>query len=157
MKISAFLALLIGSTALLFAACDSKKAVKTADTKPKAPEKVASKTFTPEKSFYQMWLASREEDKDGMKTYRPTDGSFKFPPSRGRSGYIFEAGGKGSMTYPGATDATEKKPLTWKIMEHAGAQLLLLSVKESEQETTNKTFIIHILDNKILQMSEFIK
>lgn len=154
MKTTLFIALFIGCIAAIFTACNAKKAEKT--TKPSA-ERAALKAVVIDKYFYQMWLASREEDKDAMKTYRPTDGSFKFPLSRGRTGYIFEADGKGSMTYPGPTDATEKKPLTWKMIEHAGARLLTISVQENDKSINTKTFIIDALDNKILQMTEFIK
>jgi hypothetical protein len=157
MKTTFFITVFIGCIAGIFTACNTKKAEKTAGSTPKTAEKVVSKTVPLDKSFYQMWLASREEDKDGMKTYRPTDGSFTFPPSRGRTGYIFEAGGKGSMTYPGPTDATAKKPLTWKIMEHAGARLLTISVQEPDNSINTKTFIVDVLNNKILQMTEFIK
>jgi hypothetical protein len=157
MKTTVCILIFVGCIAAIFTACSTKKAEKTADNATKPASKAVSKAVPIAQSFYQTWLASREEDKDGMKTYRPTDGSFKFPPSRGRTGYIFEAGGKGSMTYPGPTDATAKKPLTWKMMEHAGARLLTISVQEPDNSMNTKTFIIDVLDDKILQMTEFVR
>jgi hypothetical protein len=157
MKTTFFIAIFFSTIALVFFACDSKKAEKTAEAAPKAAEKTLKKAAAPAKSFYQTWMHSREEDKDGLNNYRPTDGSFQFPPSRGRYGYVFEKDGKGSMTYPGPTDATAFKPLTWSIMEHAGARLLTLKIQESKEESTTKVYIIHQMDDKLLQVSEFTK
>ena len=116
MKFLLFSALCAVVVAAVFVACDTKKTEKTAETAPKPAERTA-KPFPISKGFYQMWLHSREEDKDGTVVYRPADGSFSFPPSRGgRYGYVFEKDGKGSMTYPGPTDATEQKPMRWTLV-----------------------------------------
>ena len=134
----------------IVAAC-AKKADKT----PPPASKPIGKSFAPAASFFQLWLHSREEDKDGTTMYRPTDGSFKFPPARGaRYGYKFEKSGKGAFTYPGPTDATEEKPLTWLVIDQNNSRLLTITQQDDEQKAVTKTFKIVVLDNTIMQLQE---
>jgi hypothetical protein len=70
------------------------------------------------------WIRSHEEDKAGVRAYRPA--SYKFPPSRGRDGFEFRA--RGELVYFGIArgDGSESLPGTW-ILE--GSDRLRISVK----------------------------
>src|SRR5687767_12282600 len=59
----------------------------------------------PGKLLYRTWLHSREEDQGEVMVYRPND--FNFPPSRGRTGFAFEAGGKFTQYDIAPTDGLE--------------------------------------------------
>ena len=59
------------------------------------------------------WVHSHEEDSAGQNVYRPQ--SFKFPPSRGRSGFDLEPDGTLLEHGPDATDRTASRPGTWEL------------------------------------------
>ena len=131
------------------------KFAKKGDKTPAAASKPMGKSFAPAASFYQLWLHSREESTQTTLVYRPTDGSFQFPPSRGgRYGYKFAKDGKGAYTYPGPTDATEEKPLTWLVIDQNNSRLLSVTQQDNEQKTVTETFKIVALDDKIMQLEE---
>ena len=150
MKTTISIVILLFSLAAIVVAC-AKKADKT----PPPASKPIGKSFAPAASFFQLWLHSREEDKDGVTVYRPTDGSFKFPPARGaRYGYKFAKNGIGAFTYPGPTDATEEKPLTWLVIDQNNSHLLTITQQDDEQKAVTKTFKIVALDDKTMQLQE---
>jgi hypothetical protein len=74
------------------------------------------------------WVHAHEEDAPGRKVFRPA--SHPLPPSRGRVGYEFKAGGKLIRSGPGATDRPEKSEGTWTLS--AGGRLTM-SVAGSDQ------------------------
>ena len=87
-------------------------------TTSKAVEKVAV-TSIATKMLCRGWLDSREENKDLLLNYRPSGGSFTFPPSRGgRRGFAFAKDGTGAFSYPGPTDATVSKPIKWNLAKN---------------------------------------
>ena len=88
------------------------------------PPQAAAKPDAGAEPLCRVWLHSREEDKAGNKTYRPADASFTFPPARGRYGLVFAKDGTGNLTYPGPTDATEKKAFKWTLKKDKTEQLL---------------------------------
>jgi hypothetical protein len=87
-------------------------------------------------ALFQHWIHSREEDAGGVKVYRPS--GFKFPPSRGRTGFEIRKNGEfiyhdiapadGILKVPGRWTAegkdrivatfpnTKRKPLTLEIV-----------------------------------------
>jgi hypothetical protein len=104
------------------------------------------------KSLCQTWLHSREEDKFGVKNYRPTDGSFNFPPARGRYGLIFAADGTGFVTFPGPTDATEQRPFTWSVLVKSGVKTIVFTTKDKEGKEAVETSVLLNVDDKLLQL-----
>jgi hypothetical protein len=153
MKTTISIAILLFSLAAIVVAC-AKKADKT----PPAASKPIGKSFVPAASFYQLWLHSRTEDKEGITVYRPTDGSFQFPPTRGGGrGYKFAKDGKGASTYPGPTDAIEENPMKWLVIDQNSSRLLTITQQDNEQKTVTKTFKIVALDDKIMQLQEIVR
>ena len=59
------------------------------------------------------WIRSHEEDKAGVRAYRPA--SYKFPPSRGRDGLEFRP--RGELVYFGIArgDGSESLPGAWVL------------------------------------------
>ena len=60
------------------------------------------------------WVHSHEEDSAKQQVYRPD--TFKFPPSRGRSGFDLHADGTMSEYGPDASDRTSSRPGRWEIL-----------------------------------------
>ncbi|MEO8740045.1 MAG: hypothetical protein ABI537_10120 [Casimicrobiaceae bacterium] len=60
------------------------------------------------------WVHSHEEDSAQQRVYRPD--TYKFPPSRGRSGFDLHADGTMSEYGPAATDTTSTRPGRWEIL-----------------------------------------
>ena len=61
----------------------------------------------------QAWVHSHEEDTPTTTVYRPA--KFRFPPSRGRTGFHLQAGGTLTARRPGPTDQTETAAGKWKL------------------------------------------
>lgn len=59
------------------------------------------------------WVHSHEEDSGDQKVYRPE--MYKFPPSRGRSGFQLNPDGTMLEYGPDATDKTASRPGRWEI------------------------------------------
>lgn len=58
------------------------------------------------------WVHAHEEDSPGKVVFRPD--THALPPSRGRSGYQFQSGGRVVKTGPGPTDRRTAVQGTWK-------------------------------------------
>ncbi len=59
------------------------------------------------------WVHSRQEDSATETVYRPAD--FPLPPSRGRTGFEFNADGTFKRIGIGPTDISQVKKGTWQI------------------------------------------
>jgi hypothetical protein len=59
------------------------------------------------------WLHAHEEDAPGQAVFRPD--TQQLPPSRGRTGYEFQPGGRVVKVGPGPTDRRSSKVGTWSI------------------------------------------
>jgi hypothetical protein len=59
------------------------------------------------------WVHSRGEDSSTEEVYRPAD--YPLPPSRGRSGFQFNADGTFKRIGIGSTDVSKVKEGTWEI------------------------------------------
>jgi hypothetical protein len=59
------------------------------------------------------WVHSHEEDTQEVRVYRPAE--YAFPPSRGRTGFEFRAGGELIYRGIGRTDRSEPSPGRWVI------------------------------------------
>ena len=70
------------------------------------------------------WVRSHEEDKGGVRAYRPA--SYKFPPSRGRDGFEFRPRGELLYFAIARGDGSEPMAGTWAV---EGADRVRLSVK----------------------------
>lgn len=60
------------------------------------------------------WVHSHEEDNAKQQVYRHD--TFKFPPSRGRSGFELHADGTMSEYGPDASDRTSSRPGRWEML-----------------------------------------
>ena len=77
------------------------------------------------------WYHSREEDKDGVLTYR--DGSYKFPPARGgRHGFKLAKGGKMWEYSTGPADRPMTTEGTWEMTESKDGVQVKLTKFEKE-------------------------
>ena len=61
------------------------------------------------------WLHSHEDDRGDTLVYRPN--SYDFPPSRGRTGFMFEADGSVHQYDIAPTDGLEEKAGKWAMRE----------------------------------------
>ena len=59
------------------------------------------------------WIHSHEEDAQGVMVYRPAD--YKFPPSRGRTGFDFREGGRLVYCGIGRADGPEEYSGSWVV------------------------------------------
>jgi hypothetical protein len=60
----------------------------------------------------RVWMRSHEEEKGGVRVYRPDD--YPFPPARGREGLSFHADGQLDYLVPGRGDRPTSEPGTWR-------------------------------------------
>ena len=58
------------------------------------------------------WLHAQEEDQGEVWVYRPN--TYSFPPSRGRTGFSFDANGLFTQYDIAPTDGLEERQGTWK-------------------------------------------
>ncbi len=63
----------------------------------------------------QQWVHSRGEDSATEEVYRPVD--YPLPPSRGRSGFEFNADGTFKRIGIGPTDISQVNEGTWQISD----------------------------------------
>jgi hypothetical protein len=68
------------------------------------------------------WLHAHEEDGPGGKVFRPAD-RHPLPPSRGRTGYVFEPDGGVVRLGPGPADRGTSARGTWSL--DAGGRLTI--------------------------------
>jgi hypothetical protein len=62
--------------------------------------------------LYRHWVHAREEDRTGVRVFRPDD--YPLPPARGRDGIEFRPDGTARAYGPGPVDApVDRPPLTW--------------------------------------------
>jgi hypothetical protein len=69
----------------------------------------------------QSWLHSHEEDTTDEMVFRPS--TYKFPPSRGRTGFELRPDGSARVLGIAQTDAPQEQQGTWTI--DAAKQLLV--------------------------------
>lgn len=81
----------------------------------------------------QHWVHSREEDTSTETVYRPA--TYPFPPSRGRSGLVFNADGTMKRIGIGPTDVSAVKEGTWRIVEPESGRIEVY-VNNSREELT---------------------
>jgi len=67
------------------------------------------------------WLHSHEDDKDGMRAYRPAD--YNFPPSRGRQGFKIEEDGTFTVYGIAPTDGRKIEKGSWTKKEGSALRL----------------------------------
>jgi hypothetical protein len=65
------------------------------------------------KEIFRVWMHSREEDADGVQVYRPE--GYKFPPSRGRTGFEIKKEGVFIGIEIAPADGSVKVPGQWKL------------------------------------------
>ena len=71
--------------------------------------------------LFQQWIHSREEDSNTEEVYRPAD--FPLPPSRGRSGFQFNADGTFKRLGLGSTDVSLVTEGTWQFSDAHSDQI----------------------------------
>ena len=121
--------LLVGVTLTAAGGADGKKA-----DKDKLPA-----------SIFKAWMHSREEDKGGVKVYRPKD--YKFPPARGREGFEIKKDGEYVLLAIGAADGTEKVKGKWKL---TGKNKVTVTFPGTDREKI--TFEVVSCDGKVLKI-----
>lgn len=63
----------------------------------------------------QQWVHSHEEDTEREKVFRPSN--YRFPPSRGRTGFALKPEGVVVETGPGPTDRPQEARGSWKMVD----------------------------------------
>ncbi len=92
---------------------------------------VHSSKFTSNGSpLFNTWLHSYEDEtEEGIRVYRPN--SYDFPPSRGRTGFQIEPGGKFIQYVIAPTDGLENVTGSWEIKDK---NTLNLNFTDSRQQ-----------------------
>jgi len=98
----------------------------------------------PGKMLYRTWLHSREEDEGEVMVYRPN--TYAFPPSRGRTGFAFEAGGKFTQYDIAPTDGLEGNPGKWEMKD---SKIIAIS---GIKDQPGYTLEVVSLDDKMLKV-----
>ncbi|WP_210520493.1 hypothetical protein [Hymenobacter terricola] len=96
----AFTRLLPLSLLLLAATCQQRKPATVVATSPASMKQLEG-----------TWLSSREEDHGDSLVYRPN--TYKFPPSRGRTGFAIKPFGRFEQFDIAPTDGLAGRPGTW--------------------------------------------
>src|SRR5262245_41183223 len=96
-------------------------------------------------ALFRVWMHSREEDAGGVKVYRPE--GYKFPPSRGRTGFEIKKDGGFIAHDIAPTDGILKVPGTWKL---EGKDRLVVSFPNTKREPL--TLQIVSCDDKMLKV-----
>lgn len=65
--------------------------------------------------YNKTWLHAVEEDSAEVTVYRPN--TYTFPPSRGRTGFSFDADGTFRLLSIAPTDGLEEHPGRWKMVK----------------------------------------
>lgn len=73
--------------------------------------------------LFERWLHSHEEDTDTESIYRPS--RFRFPPSRGRTGFELKPDGSCVYIGIGASDGMAQEACTWALEENDDTIILL--------------------------------
>lgn len=81
----------------------------------------------------QKWLHSHEEDTAGEIVYRPS--GFKFPPSRGRTGFELRPDGTAHVLGIAPTDAPDQHTGTWNIGDERQLTVHVPSLQETQSMT----------------------
>ena len=80
--------------------------------------------------LYKTWLHSYEDEtEEGTRVYRPN--SFEFPPSRGRTGFTIEPGGKFVQYTIAPTDGLMNIEGKW---EHKNSSTLSITFPSGKQQ-----------------------
>ncbi|MBF9219885.1 hypothetical protein [Hymenobacter ruricola] len=91
------------------------------------------------------WLSSREEDRGDTLVYRPN--TYKFPPSRGRTGFAFKEFGRFEQFDIAPTDGLAGHPGTWVI---DGTNKVRIHLDEGQEP--DYTLEVVSLKNKVLKV-----
>jgi hypothetical protein len=65
------------------------------------------------RALHRRWMHSHEEDSEDEAVYRPS--SWRFPASRGRSGFELRADGTATRLAPGAADRPQEAAGRWRL------------------------------------------
>jgi hypothetical protein len=79
------------------------------------------------------WVHVREEDTATETVYRPA--GYALPPSRGRSGLVFDAAGTFKRIGIGQTDVSTVTQGTWQLVD-AGSGRIRIEIGNASEELT---------------------
>ena len=99
------------------------------------------------KALFTEWRHSHEEDKPGVKVFRPS--SYKFPRSRGRTGFDIKQNGDFVQYEIAPTDGLAKKTGRWKA---AGKDAITVSFPGLEAKPV--TIKIISLEDGVLKIKK---
>ena len=91
------------------------------------------------------WLASHEENRGDTLVYRPN--TYKFPPTRGRTGFAIKSFGRFEQFDIAPTDGLAGHPGTWTA---TGDTRLIIHLTDGQEP--NYTLEILSLNNKVLKL-----
>ncbi len=119
---------------LLAAACQPRKSTA-----------VATSSSAAMKRLEGTWLASREENHGDTLVYRPN--TYKFPPTRGRTGFAIKSFGRFEQFDIAPTDGLTGRPGTWST---AGGARLRIHLTDGQEP--DYTLEIISLEKRILEL-----
>jgi len=127
------------SLLLLSATCQQRTPAAVAPTPPPMKERV--------KELEGTWLVSREENQGDTLVYRPN--TYKFPPSRGRTGFAIRSSGRFEQFDIAPTDGLAGHPGTWTA---DGATRLRIHLTEGQEPDYTLEVISLDKDKKVLKV-----
>ncbi len=98
------------------------------------------------KQLQKKWVHSYEEDEAGVEAYRPS--GYEFPPSRGRRGLEFKAGGEFIRYEIAPSDGPLPIPGTWEPVK--GEKVVKINQKGDQPQTYRLEIVS--LDDDLLKV-----
>ncbi|RTQ50247.1 hypothetical protein EJV47_11510 [Hymenobacter gummosus] len=93
------------------------------------------------------WLHAHEEDQGDVRVYRPN--TYNFPPSRGRTGFMFEQNGLFTQYDIAPTDGVEGRKGLWSVVDEHTVRVSLSDKKDPDYQLE-----IVSLDEKMLKVRQ---
>ena len=84
------------------------------------------------KALHGTWLHSREEDQGDTLVYRPN--TYKFPPTRGRTGFAIGPNGRFTQYDIAPTDGLQGRPGIWTLRPENHLHIQLSGAEPSAYE-----------------------
>ncbi|TPG67307.1 hypothetical protein [Hymenobacter nivis] len=133
MALFSFRGLAVLPLALLAATCQPRR---PADSLPASPDELLG-----------TWLQSNEESSGDTLVYRPN--TYKFPPSRGRTGFAVGPAGRFTQFDIAPTDGLDRREGTWTAPDPAHLQIHL-----ADGKTPDYTLEIISLQKGVLKLKQ---
>ena len=106
---------------------------------------VVSAQEKPPAEWINHWMHAHEEDVGGVKVYRQKD--YKFPPSRGRTGFELKASGECTYYDIAPADGIKAVPGKWQI---EGKDRIVLNFTDAKRQPL--TLQVVSCDGKVMKV-----